>query len=362
MKQLYVNRYIKFIEYCKSINKNCQLSYSEKHHIIPRCLGGLDTAENIVSLSARQHFIAHFILAKAYGGTLWFAYMQMASSPKKLVGRDYKVNSRLYQASKVEYAKVVSKRMSGRTVSDETKEKLANTRSSKITMVCTKTDNEIHIDKSEYDTFIKNNKTYKNGRSNKYKDSRKKSKDKITKGSLGMVTISGSSEKITKEQFDKGGYNGVTKGLVPATNKSTGEINMVTKEEFHSNDNLTHHRANTVIVYDTRKPNTKSFCISQDDPLYISGIYINVGKAQGLKQKGKNNPNCTGMYVTPHGNFFSQSEFHDDTGLSKNMLTRCKSTSIISNSTLAKCKDISSDSIGMTWEQLGWSFVPKSEL
>lgn len=362
MKQLYVNRYNKFIDNCISINKISQPSYVEKHHIIPKCLGGKDNVENIVSLSARQHFIAHFMLAKAYGGSLWFAYMQMAASPKKLTGRDYKVNSRLYQTSKVEYSKVVSDRMTGRFVSDETKQKLSKIRSTKITMVCSISDNEVHIDKSEYSQFKLDNPTYENGRSKSYKENREKTKDKISNGSLGMVSILGSRNKVSKEEFDNGNFSGVTTGLVLATDKYTGEKSMISKEEFHSNENLIHHRSNTVIVYDTRKSNTKSFCVSQDDPLYISGIYINVGKVQGLKQKGKNNPNCTGMYVTPYGNFYSKGEFNETTGLSKNLLTRCKSKSIISNSALAKCKDIGLDSFGKTWEQLGWYFVPKSEL
>lgn len=41
--------------------------YTEKHHIAPKCMGGGDTFDNIVSLSARQHFIAHWLLYKIHG-------------------------------------------------------------------------------------------------------------------------------------------------------------------------------------------------------------------------------------------------------------------------------------------------------
>lgn len=37
--------------------------YLEKHHIIPKSLGGLN-GDNIVSLSARRHFICHYLLTK----------------------------------------------------------------------------------------------------------------------------------------------------------------------------------------------------------------------------------------------------------------------------------------------------------
>jgi hypothetical protein len=35
------------------------LGYREKHHVIPRCMGGVDTANNLVELTAREHFIIH---------------------------------------------------------------------------------------------------------------------------------------------------------------------------------------------------------------------------------------------------------------------------------------------------------------
>ncbi len=40
--------------------------YTEKHHIIPKCLGGSNDVSNIVVLNAREHYIAHWILTKVY--------------------------------------------------------------------------------------------------------------------------------------------------------------------------------------------------------------------------------------------------------------------------------------------------------
>lgn len=42
--------------------------YYEKHHIVPRCLGGSDFADNLVLLTAREHFIAHLLLVKSLPG------------------------------------------------------------------------------------------------------------------------------------------------------------------------------------------------------------------------------------------------------------------------------------------------------
>ena len=40
--------------------------YVEKHHIIPRCLGGTDDITNIAILTPEEHFLAHQLLVKMY--------------------------------------------------------------------------------------------------------------------------------------------------------------------------------------------------------------------------------------------------------------------------------------------------------
>lgn len=46
----------------KRDNKN--YTYYEYHHIIPKCLGGLNNNENLVLLTAREHFICHKLLVE----------------------------------------------------------------------------------------------------------------------------------------------------------------------------------------------------------------------------------------------------------------------------------------------------------
>ena len=38
--------------------------YKERHHIIPRCIGGSNNKDNLIDLYAKEHFIAHMLLAK----------------------------------------------------------------------------------------------------------------------------------------------------------------------------------------------------------------------------------------------------------------------------------------------------------
>ncbi len=40
--------------------------YTETHHILPRCLGGTDSKDNLVLLTAKEHYICHLLLTKMF--------------------------------------------------------------------------------------------------------------------------------------------------------------------------------------------------------------------------------------------------------------------------------------------------------
>ena len=40
--------------------------YCEKHHIVPRCLNGTDSEENLVRLTPEEHYVAHQLLVKIH--------------------------------------------------------------------------------------------------------------------------------------------------------------------------------------------------------------------------------------------------------------------------------------------------------
>jgi len=44
------------------------IGYSEKHHIIPKSIGGSNFKDNLVKLTAREHFICHRLLTKMTEG------------------------------------------------------------------------------------------------------------------------------------------------------------------------------------------------------------------------------------------------------------------------------------------------------
>lgn len=86
--------------------------YIEKHHIRPRSEGGSDDADNIVSLTAREHYVAHLLLAKIYDDvkmTSAVIYMQTGSK-----NRSFKFNSRLYARIREKFAVKMSQLQKGR--------------------------------------------------------------------------------------------------------------------------------------------------------------------------------------------------------------------------------------------------------
>lgn len=78
--------------------------YKERHHIIPKSLGGIDKAANIVTLTSREHFICHLLLRKMVIGSnkskmALAAFMLTRTSATQ---QRYKITNRQYEILKNE--------------------------------------------------------------------------------------------------------------------------------------------------------------------------------------------------------------------------------------------------------------------
>jgi len=58
--------YNSIINNAKTKNRIKGNIYYEKHHIIPKCLGGEDIEDNLILLTAREHYICHKLLTYIY--------------------------------------------------------------------------------------------------------------------------------------------------------------------------------------------------------------------------------------------------------------------------------------------------------
>lgn len=102
------------MNYIKHYNLLCERaryrtldSYTEKHHIIPRCMGGTDDIGNLVDLTPEEHYVAHQLLVKMYPkekGLIWAA-LQMTGH-----GNGSRVNNKLYGWLKRKYQHVAKQR------------------------------------------------------------------------------------------------------------------------------------------------------------------------------------------------------------------------------------------------------------
>jgi hypothetical protein len=118
--QLQYLRYIKFID---SLKSQVIDGYSERHHIIPKSMGGTDARNNLIALTPRQHFVAHWMLWKAYGGSMGRAFFMMSN-----FGKYGKVNSRTYAMARADYSEQVSIQMTGKVmppISEKTRQKMS---------------------------------------------------------------------------------------------------------------------------------------------------------------------------------------------------------------------------------------------
>jgi hypothetical protein len=110
-----INKYAKW--YWQLVNKASHLernkdeAYYEKHHIVPKSLGGDNSMCNIVLLTPKEHFICHLLLPKICISSddkrrMVYALMRLSGGRN---GKSIKYNSRNYQTFKNMYIPLISK-------------------------------------------------------------------------------------------------------------------------------------------------------------------------------------------------------------------------------------------------------------
>lgn len=79
---------------------NC---YCEKHHIIPKCMGGTNDKENLAILTIKEHYLIHYLLTKIYKNDIkiacafWIMCNGSGRTPRPIPsGRIYAYAKELY--------------------------------------------------------------------------------------------------------------------------------------------------------------------------------------------------------------------------------------------------------------------------
>lgn len=127
----YSKIYDNLILFRKKLNplKKSKLVYTEVHHITPKCLGGSNDIENLVRLTAREHFLAHRLLSKLYPENIGLSYAVLKMG--KIGKEGTKINSNEYKKLRERVSQFVSKnnKERWRKMSSEERDKQISTMS-----------------------------------------------------------------------------------------------------------------------------------------------------------------------------------------------------------------------------------------
>lgn len=93
----------------------CGDEYHERHHIVPKCMGGTNDEDNLIDLFAREHFEAHRLLALENPDVkgLTYAWWAMSVQTNQYTGERYRITPEEYEEVKKIFSKIVSERTSG---------------------------------------------------------------------------------------------------------------------------------------------------------------------------------------------------------------------------------------------------------
>ena len=128
LQNKYTKCYYNIIDRAKSRDLSKE-TYTEKHHIIPKSLGGLNNKDNLVKLTAKEHRLAHILLPRMtidplHTKSMWYALWMMLRTKNTNQQRKISKGS-AFEVAKIKVAENSSQLHKGKTLSKETREKLS---------------------------------------------------------------------------------------------------------------------------------------------------------------------------------------------------------------------------------------------
>lgn len=106
----------------RGLDKKKLNGYYEKHHIIPKCMGGKNNKENLVLLTAKEHLLAHMILFRLNpSDNLLLMSVNAMLSP----GNKSNFRQKVSLSTASYYRKLYSESLKGKHHSEETKRKIS---------------------------------------------------------------------------------------------------------------------------------------------------------------------------------------------------------------------------------------------
>jgi hypothetical protein len=130
IKSKYTDYYNNIIANAKK--RNVINGFCEKHHIIPKSVGGTDEESNMVILTYKEHYVAHHLLTKMFDDKdsqrkMWtaFFFMHIGRDKEIKTNRSYVVAKRKMAEGKSILNSGEGNPMYGKTHPEETKNKMS---------------------------------------------------------------------------------------------------------------------------------------------------------------------------------------------------------------------------------------------
>jgi len=279
----YKNRYDKFIEKIKSLGQRTFTGYTEVHHIQPKCLKGTDSKKNLIRLTLREHFLAHWLLWKSYPNYLPIAsaFLQMNhKNSKGNKGFQGRITSRTYETLRSQTYKMISEvnrdKVNVRDENDNllriSKEEYKNSdykfhTAGKIYVFNTETNEwvyisaeEYHQNKSKYITRLHNSYSgYGNGTSNPLTCSY----NFIDTDTQNIVKLKKADARAINESTGYKRFKQVVNHQIACIDQSGRRV-LVSREEYQNiHHTLSHVNQNKLTVFDTETKGTMQITIEE---------------------------------------------------------------------------------------------------
>lgn len=123
-------------------NRSLVNTYTETRHIIPKSLGGDNSKENLVKLTAREHFLCHYLLTKMTTGQsqikMCFAFnafrRSSSNQERQLTGHQYEIIRQSVSTARSKFLKGNKYNLGKKRgpLSEETKKKISESKKGKL--------------------------------------------------------------------------------------------------------------------------------------------------------------------------------------------------------------------------------------
>ena len=296
-------RYDAFIEHIRLLGDRGDIGYTEIHHIIPRCFNGHDDSDNLIVLTLKEHYLAHWLLWKTYPNSLpiarAFLYMNQANSQVGYKPFQGKIYSRGYAKLRQNVIDGMTGRVNVRdndgNIINISSEEYANNKTTykfhTTGMIWTYNIVEAKWMYITSELYQANKDIYKVRSSDENLPGAAQSKfDFIDQSNNEIIKL---SKKEAREKNKVAGYKRFKQKILQRMKcyTLTGNEVTITCDEYYSG-NYTHSGSGTVKVFDSEDGNHKS--ISQEEYYSSPRRYLTSTKGKVLIKDSKGNSRLIG--------------------------------------------------------------------